>query len=398
MEIILNRCGFPKSTLKEYTQGLRELANVREMPFLELPTDKELKEYRRAVEELQKVSKKLIVVGIGGSSRGTRAIHESVGKRDDKLEFIDNVDPNLLEEVLRKLKWEESSFLFVSKSGKTLETVVAMNVILEELKKRNLEIGKRCAFISDKGTPFEELAKEFGCSFFPIPDRVGGRFSVLTAVGIVPALFAQYKVEDLLAGAAKVAEDPQGALEIAAAKYLNYREGRKISVIMPYSSFMTEFTEWYVQLWAESLGKEGEGQTPLKAVGTSSQHSILQLFMDGPDDKVYQMIHVKSYPKDPALPKESRILPFIGGKRVSEVMEAEYKGTVFALESRKRPMVLMELENLAEREIGELFMTYMVATVAMGKLLGVNPYGQPAVEIGKRVAQEELRKGEEVRN
>jgi glucose-6-phosphate isomerase len=120
--------------------------------------------------------------------------------------------------------------------------------------------------------------------------------------------------------------------------------------------------------------------------------------MDGPDDKVYQLIFVKNYHKDPAVPKEPYILPFIGGKRVSEVMEAEYKGTVFALKSRKRPMVLMELERLSERELGELFMSYMVATVITGRLMGVNPYGQPAVEIGKRAAERELLKGEEVRN
>jgi len=398
MELILEHCGYPEERLKEYSEGLKEIVNAEEMPFLELPTAEEIEDYRRAVEELRKVSRKLVVVGIGGSSRGTRAIHETVGKRDDRLEFIDNVDPNLLEKVLKELNWEESSFLFVSKSGKTLETVVAMNVIVEELRRRGLEVGKRCAFVSDRGTPFEELAREFGCSFFPIPNRVGGRFSVLTPVGIVPSLFAGYGVEELLEGAARVAKNPEKALKVAAAKYLNYGEGRKISVIMPYSSFMTEFTEWYVQLWAESLGKEGKGQTPLKAVGTSSQHSILQLFMDGPDDKVYQLIFVRNYHSDPALPGEPLVLPFIGRKRVSEVMEAEYRGTVFALKSRKRPMVLMEVESLSERELGELFMTYMVATVAMGRLIGVNPYGQPAVEVGKRAAERELLKGEEVRN
>jgi len=398
MEIILEHSNIPAEALEGYLSEARELINPEEMPFLELPSEEQLREYKEAVGELKRVSRKLVVVGIGGSSRGTRAIHEAIGKRDGRLEFIDNVDPNLLEKVLKELNWEESSFLFVSKSGKTLETVVAMNVILEELQRRNLDIGRRCMFISDRGTPFEELAEEFGCSFFPIPDRVGGRFSVLTAVGVVPALFAGYRAEELLKGAAGVVENPKKVIGMAVAKYLNYREGRNISVIMPYSSFMTEFTEWYVQLWAESLGKDGKGQTPVKAVGTSSQHSILQLFMDGPDDKVYQLIFVKNYHKDPAVPKEPYILPFIGGKRVSEVMEAEYKGTVFALKSRKRPMVLMELERLSERELGELFMSYMVATVITGRLMGVNPYGQPAVEIGKRAAERELLKGEEVRN
>ena len=398
MEVNFSFCGFSEKNLKEYSNNLKSMVNVVEMPFLELPTPEKLKEYAGATEELKKVSKKLVVVGIGGSSRGTRAIYEAIGKRDERLEFIDNVDPNLLERVLRKLDWEESSFLFVSKSGKTLETVVALNVIVEELKKRNLELSERCVFVSDEGTPFEELAREFGSKFFPIPERIGGRFSVLTAVGVIPALFAGYRVDELLRGAAQIIENPERAIKLAVAKYLNYKEGRNIAVIMPYSSFMTEFTEWYVQLWAESLGKEGRGQTPLKAVGTSSQHSILQLFMDGPDDKIYQMIFIRNYQKDPTLPENPLILPFIGGKRVSEIMEAEYRGTVEALKSRKRPLVLLEVESLTERELGRLFMSYMVATVIMSRLIGVNPYGQPAVEVGKRVAERELLKGERVRN
>jgi len=398
MEVKLNYCGIPEGDLEEILQKSSKAVSLREMPFLELPSEEELTHYREVVEALRKTAEKLVVVGIGGSSRGTKAIHEAIGKRDGKLEFIDNVDPNLLNEVLEKLDWERSAFLFVSKSGKTLETIVALNVIFEELKQRNLKVKERCLFVSDRGTPFEELARELGSSFFPIPKRVGGRFSVLTAVGLIPSLFAGYGIEELLSGAEEVAKNPEKAVKLAAAKYLSYEKGRKISVMMPYSSFMTEFTEWYAQLWAESLGKEGKGQTPVKAVGTSSQHSTLQLFIDGPDDKFYQLLFVKSYPKDLKLPRRALVLPFVGGKRVSEIMEAEYNGTVFALRSRNRPLALIEVESLSERELGGLFMTYMIATVIMGKLMGVNPYGQPAVEIGKRAAEEELLKGEEVRN
>jgi glucose-6-phosphate isomerase len=199
-------------------------------------------------------------------------------------------------------------------------------------------------------------------------------------------------VEKLLEGAFDLLETPYPALYLAAAKYLHYQAGRKISVAMPYSSFMTEFTEWYFQLWAESLGKEGKGQTPLKAVGTSSQHAILQLFIDGPDDKFYQLFFVEEYEKDPVLPEDCKILPFLAGKRISQVMEAEFKGTVHALKLKKRPLVIFRLSKLKEYQMGYLFMTYMVATVVMGRLIGVNPYGQPAVEIGKRVAIEELRR------
>ena len=398
MEINLKYLGAPLKELQSQAEELLNLVNPKEMPFIELPKDEELKAYAKVAERLRETSSQLVIVGIGGSSRGARAINQSIGLDGNKLKFIDNVDPALLSKVLRELRWETSAFLFISKSGKTLETVTALNAILPELQRRGLSLKEKCAFISDEGSPFEELAREVGAPFTPIPKRVGGRFSIFTAVGLIPSLFAGFNVKELLEGAERVIKEPFKAVNLALAKYWAYKKGKRVAVIMPYSSFMGQFTEWYVQLWAESIGKDGKGQTPLKAEGTSSQHAILQLFMDGPDDKVFQIISIKNSPEDITLPREAKILPFIGGKRVSQVMEAELKGTIHALKRRGRPLILLELSRLNEREMGELFMNYMVATVVMGKLLGVNPYGQPAVEIGKKAAIEELLKGEEVRN
>ena len=392
MEVIFSDSLIKEEKLEELIEeeGLRELVNEREMPFIKLIGREELKRLKGEVKRLKERSSTLVVVGMGGSSRGAKAVDEAVGKRRRELLFIDNIDPDLIVKVLEQLNWEESSFAFISKSGRTLETVAALNLILEELKKRGLEAGKRCLFIGDGGNSFEELSKRYGAPFFPIPEEVGGRFSVFTAVGLVPLLFAGYRVEEFLEGARGVVENPLKALKLAAAKYLHYEKGRKISVVMPYSSYMGEFTEWYVQLWGESLGKEGKGQTPLKAVGTASQHAILQLFVDGPDDKLYQLFFVEGYRKDPKLPKEVEILPHLSGKRISEVMEAEFIGTLHALKSRGRPVITFRLKELSEREMGELMMSYLIGVVAAGKLMGVNPYGQPAVEIGKRVAREIL--------
>ncbi len=392
MKILFHLSGFPES---DYDRLLSEieawkLMDEKFMPFLKLPVEKELNAVNSVVEKLRNKAETLVVVGIGGSSRGAKAVHEAIGKGKNSLLFLDNIDTDLIHKLLNELEWEKSAFAFISKSGKTLETVTILNLILHELEKRNLNPEENCVFISNRGTPFEKLANEFKAQFIQTPPTIDGRFSIFTPVGLLPLSFAGYELSLFLDGAFDVVDSPLPAFNLAACKYLHYREGRRISVAMPYSSFMTEFTEWYVQLWGESLGKEGKGQTPLKALGTSSQHAILQLFIDGPDDKFYQLFFVNSRPSNIKLPEKTFILPLLSGKTVQDIMRAEFEGTVYALSRKNRPLVLFELSKLSEYQMGYLFMTYMIATVVMAKLLGVNPYGQPAVEIGKRITLEKL--------
>ncbi|RUM90999.1 MAG: glucose-6-phosphate isomerase [Thermovibrio sp.] len=359
------------------------------MPFLELPKEEELLKISIVSDNLREKADTLVVVGMGGSSRGAKAVHQAVGRERENLLFIDNIDPNLIDETLKKIDWERTAFAFISKSGRTLETVTAMNVIIEELKRRNLTKG-RLVFVGDRGNSFEEISREFDAPFLEIPKEVGGRFSVFTAVGLLPLMFASYDIVKFLDGAYDSVNAPISAFYLAASKYLHYQKGRNISVVMPYSSYMSEFTEWYAQLWAESLGKLGKGQTPLKAIGTSSQHSILQLFIDGPDDKFYQLFFVNSYPVNLELPEKTYVLPYLSKKKISEVMRAEFEGTLFALKRSKRPIVRFELSSLSEYQMGYLLMFYMISVVVMAKLLEINPYGQPAVEIGKKYASEIL--------
>ena len=397
MKVLFEDSGFP---LLDYELLLEEidyesLLKPSVMPFTELPSEEYLLKITEVAERLQESYVSLVVVGMGGSSRGAKALHQAVGKENSRLLFLDNIDPDLLSETLRVIDWDRTAFAFISKSGKTLETVALMNVIFEELARRELPLAERVVFVGDRGKPFNELADELGAPFLEIPKEVGGRFSVFTAVGLLPAYFAGYDVTRFLEGAYDLLETPLPAFYLAASKYLHYRSGRDISVVMPYSTYMNEFTEWYAQLWAESLGKEGQGQTPLKAIGTSSQHSILQLFVDGPDDKFYQLFFVNERSSDVRLPENSLILPYVGGRTLGEIMRAEFEGTLYALRQKNRPVVRFELSQLSEYQMGYLFMTYMVAVVVMAKLIGVNPYGQPAVEIGKRYARELLEEGKD---
>ena len=395
MKVLFEDSGFP---LLDYELLLEEidyknLLKPSVMPFTELPSEEYLLKIMKVAERLQERFVSLVVVGMGGSSRGAKALHQAVGKENSRLLFLDNIDPDLLSETLRVIDWDKTAFAFISKSGKTLETVSLMNVIFEELEKRELPVAERVVFVGDRGNPFNKLADELGAPFLEIPKEIGGRFSVFTAVGLLPAYFAGYDVTRFLEGAYDLLETPLPAFYLAASKNLHYKSGRDISVVMPYSTYMNEFTEWYAQLWAESLGKEGQGQTPLKAIGTSSQHSILQLFVDGPDDKFYQLFFVNNRSSDVRLPKNSLILPYVGGRTLGEIMRAEFEGTLYALRQKNRPVVRFELSQLSEYQMGYLFMTYMVAVVVMAKLIGINPYGQPAVEIGKRYARELLEEG-----
>ncbi len=395
MKVLFEDSGFP---LLDYELLLEEidyknLLKPSVMPFTELPSEEYLLKIMKVAERLQERFVSLVVVGMGGSSRGAKALHQAVGKENSRLLFLDNIDPDLLSETLRVIDWDKTAFAFISKSGKTLETVSLMNVIFEELAKRELPVAERVVFVGDRGNPFNKLADELGAPFLEIPKEIGGRFSVFTAVGLLPTYFAGYDVTRFLEGAYDLLETPLPAFYLAASKYLHYKSGRDISVVMPYSTYMNEFTEWYAQLWAESLGKEGQGQTPLKAIGTSSQHSILQLFVDGPDDKFYQLFFVNNRSSDVRLPENSLILPYVGGRTLGEIMRAEFEGTLYALRQKNRPVVRFELSQLSEYQMGYLFMAYMVAVVVMAKLIGINPYGQPAVEIGKRYARELLEEG-----
>lgn len=390
-------CSIPELTVQGIVekQNLYSLLNESKMPFI-----KSLQTNLREIERRLKIYKDrfntLVVVGVGGSSLGTKAIYniitagESISGR--RLIFLDNVDPTYVKRNLGSIDWRKTCFAFVSKSGKTLETATILNVVLGEFRRRKVEnAGKQLIFIGNPGNSFETLANKINALFFSIPPEIGGRFSVLTPVGLVPAEFVDYGIKELLNGARSAVENPEPAIYLGVYKYIHYLKNRTISVIMAYSNYLKEFTEWYAQLWAESLGKDRKGQTPVIAIGTSSQHSVLQLFMDGKDDKIYQFLKIENYPNDFILPENTEILNFLSNRKFSDVIKAEYEGTVKSLLSRGRPIIQITIDDLSPENMGYLFMSYMIATVITAKLMGVNPYGQPAVEIGKEIAYKILK-------
>jgi glucose-6-phosphate isomerase len=342
----------------------------------------------------------LLVCGMGGSSLGAKTIDsfaKAFNRSGRRLIFLDNADPTLVRQTLEKIDWSDTAFCFVSKSGTTLETIVFLNLVLEGLRKRNLNPSGRVIFVGDRGKNFERLAEELNSPFFEIPSDVDGRFSVLTSTGLVPAHFVDFDIEELWEGAREALnpkDENNEAVKLARFKMQHYLEGkRNISVMFSYGNYIYNFAFWYSQLWAESLGKNSKGQTPLKALGTVDQHSLVQLFMEGPDDKVYQMVKVDHIKWDIELPRGVKVHPYIAGKKVSQIFNALYEGTKGALVERGRPLVELKLDSYSAFNLGYLFMLYMLATVAAADILGVNPFGQPGVELGKKIARKLLEEG-----
>jgi len=342
----------------------------------------------------------MVVCGMGGSSLGAKTIDSfarAFNKSDHRLVFLDNIDPTLVKQTLDAIDWKETVFCFVSKSGTTLETIVFLNLVVEGLKERNLPLEEHVIFVGDPGKNFETLASSLGCVFFEIPPDVDGRFSVLTSTGLVPAFFIDFDIDELWEGANEVLKDQSvdsEPIKLAKFKMNHYLNGgRNISVMFSYGNYLFPFAFWYSQLWAESLGKNGKGQTPLKALGTVDQHSLVQLFREGPDDKVYQFVKAREIKWDTRLPQETLVFDYIANKKVSEIFKALYEGTKEALIQTGRPVVSIELDRYSAFNLGYLFMFYMLTTVAAAQILGVNPFGQPGVELGKKIAREKLQKG-----
>jgi glucose-6-phosphate isomerase len=387
-----------------------------EVGFADLPGDAEAARAAAALaKDLAGRFENLVVLGIGGSSLGGRAIvaalchpfHNLLPRERRggmRVFFPDNSDPATFEALLGMLDLAETCFATVTKSGGTAETMAQHLALRERCIARFGEAGyrERCVLVTDpaKGA-LRAIAGAEGLRALGVPANVGGRFSALSAVGLLPAAAAGVEIEELLAGAASLearcrngaaAENP--ALLYAATLHLmDRRRARHVHVLMPYADALRETGDWFVQLWAESLGKRPDaGPTPFRAVGATDQHSSLQLMMEGPHDKVVTFVRVARPRADVAVavPEPYRRhaeIAYLDRHTMGELIEAERRATEAALRKAGRPTVSIELPRLDARAMGELLMLLELATAYAGGLYGVNAFDQPGVEAGKRYAQ-----------
>lgn len=378
------------------------------LPNVMVNFEKEIEDY---AANLQNSFDNFVVVGMGGSSLGNIMLHSAFGNEYAKgcdgrnVFFLDTVDPETLQRLFRKINIERTVFNIVTKSGDTTETIQNFFFIYDTLRKRKLPVQKHLIFTTDPERGFLRfISKEKGIETFPVHPFVGGRYSVLSHVGLISAAFEGIDIKELLSGARTVLQsflenDPSSHAAILLA-LLQYEMCRnldvRVSVFFSYSDALYQVGEWYKQLLAESIGKEktrdnvkvNNGLLPLPARGPSDQHSILQLFMEGPYDKLVVFLYPKSFRTDFEMPAsmdfETASVSHLLGREYSDLIFSELKATRAALTKAKRPNVSIELDSINERELGKLILFLELSVVALGEMFNVNPVNQPAVELGKR--------------
>lgn len=392
-------------------QKIFSLKSKQGYAFLTLPdAEANLLKIKKYVKEQAKNDwKNIVVLGIGGSALGAIAVRDALKSefsKGPKLYVLDNIDPAYTAELLENLNLAKTLFVVISKSGTTTEPMIQYGVVKELLMKNfphNYQ--KHLVFVTDpKGGLLRKIAKAETITAFDIPPKIGGRFSVLTNVGLLPCALAGIDISNLLKGAREMREAikrskgmSNPALALATAQFiLDKKKKKSMTVLMPYSNYLFRMGDWYRQLLAESIGKgSGSGPTPINALGTTDQHSQLQLYSDGPNNKFFIFMRLLKHTKDP---KVGTVLPdeigFLNGKKFSEVIDAAYLGTSQALTKRKHPNITIEVPKVDAKAIGALFMLFEFQIALLGLFYKVDAFNQPGVEHSKKITKQIL-KGEE---
>jgi glucose-6-phosphate isomerase len=369
------------------------------LPMLHLPTrSDDLQPVLARAAHIRATAQRLIVLGTGGSSLGGQTLC-SLSEDGFPVHFIDNVDPHTMQRYLKDELLRDAHLLLISKSGGTLETLTQGLLFLEKAAKLHgtQQLTDIATVITMPGArPLRALADHYALPVIDHDPDVGGRFSVLSPVGLLPAAVAGLDVAAIRRGAAKamrqLQEDPQTALE-AACWQAALMPSHPVSVMMPYCDRLRFFSAWYKQNWAESLGKGGKGSTPCDALGAVDQHSQLQLWLDGPKDKHFTVI-TADHPQGLPVPKPCFDgYDYLAGKELAEVLDALQGGTIETLKRHDLPLRVITLENVEEETAGELMMQFMIETIAAALLIEVNAFDQPAVEESKVIARETLKNG-----
>jgi glucose-6-phosphate isomerase len=386
-------------------------------PFRDLPYNKRISMRVNAVAKtLRSKCDYLVVLGIGGSALGNIALDTALrpflpnpGDKQSKrpqLFVLDNVDPVQFGSFLDYIKpvLKRTVFNVISKSGRTSETAAQFMIVREMLIEALGKAGYRRRVVAttdaNSGT-LRTIADSDNLQTLEVPDGVGGRFSVLSAVGLFSAAMCGINIRQLLAGAmdmdkrvsCKDFRKNPAAID-AAINYHYYTHGKPISIMMPYSFALKDMADWYRQLWAESLGKNRDltgneieiGPTPVKALGTTDQHSQVQLYREGPNDKLFTFLQVNNFSEDVEIGPEPDCAPelgFLAGKKMSTLLNSEKLATEYALLESKRPCLTVLFDKVNAYTVGQFIYLFEVTTSFAGALFNINPYDQPAVELGK---------------
>ena len=412
------------SWLAKLAPHLSRLADddaLNRLPLLLVPEETaDIDQTAAALAKLSEGAKTIVFFGTGGSSLGGQTLAQLAGwnipggadaaqKQRPRTRFYDNLDPATLEAGLAGLDLAMTRFVVTSKSGNTPETLVQVIAALDAFAKAGLAgristsfLGLTEPFAVSKENGLRQLCEAQSIPLLDHHTGIGGRYSALTNVGLLPALARGLDVHAIRRGAKMVADGVRArplpmafppALGAALAVGLSKSRGIRVQVMMPYSDRLGRLAHWFVQLWAESLGKKGEGTTPIACLGPLDQHSQLQLFMDGPREHLMTVLRLDTAGRgnriDRALAATAG-LDEMADRTVGDLVAAQAQGVPQALAQAGRPVRTFDIARLDEEAIGALMMHFMIETILAGRMLGIDPFDQPAVELAKVLSRERL--------
>lgn len=335
--------------------------------------------------------KKILVLGVGGSSLGGKTL--CALKSQHKLEFLESIDPLTVHNCLSNLDLKNTFFLVISKSGETIETICQTLLLIDRIGTKSPE---QFLFVTEsEANSLAKIAKKIGAEIATHPKEIGGRYSCFSIVGLLPATLAGIDVAAICRGAKKTLQNFLKKDEITkscAIQLTAFEQGFTSNVVMPYVDNLKNFTDWYRQLWAESLGKNGFGSTPINSMGTVDQHSQLQLYLEGTRDKFFTFVTSKKHAQDFKIKDLPGCETLFGGKKLSEVVAVEQQTTIAVLAQKKLPIRIFEIAKLDEEILGGLMMQMFLETILIAYVKGINPFDQPAVELRKDLAKKILKK------
>ena len=366
----------------------------------------DIKAAKAAAATIAQYTKTVAVLGIGGSSLGGQALTALTRAATPKVEFHDNPDPFSWEKALKRFDLKKTHFVAISKSGGTAETLMQVLTAADALEKAGAKLADHFAVITEKRkSPLGDFADSIGAIRLDHPMGVGGRYSVLTMVGMLPALLMGLDGQALRDGAqavldqalaAKTAKDAPPAAGAALAFALSQDSKLATTILWPYVDRLEVFGGWWRQLWAESLGKDGKGATPVSVLGPVDQHSQLQLFRDGPGNALFTLVGVDTKGVGPVVDagRAKKLgLDYLAGRALGDLVAAELRATAQTLFKNGRAVRQIHLAQVDAFGMGALMMHFMLETILMGRLMGVDSFDQPGVEEGKILARQYLAEG-----
>ena len=397
-----------KSTHQNTWDVLKTRFHSNDVGFYDSPVLDDLSQFTKTKKLADEVLssgkfKTVLCLGIGGSSLGPITLLSALKhltKTGLDILFVENPDPTEWLYQIQKISPESTLVVCIAKSGTTFETLALFTLALEWLGKSRWS-SHAIAITDPKKGDLKKFATDHQLKTLDIAPSIGGRFSVFSPVGLLPLLLAGLDAESFLNGAIKVRDYcektpvQKNALFNIGAELIGQFKKRPIHVCMPYSTSLKSFGAWFTQLWAESLGKNGKGFTPIAALGAVDQHSILQLMRDGPDDKVTFFLKVETPSKEIRVPKMIFGLPafeILENRGLHELLQIEYQAISLVMTKNERPHFTWSLEAIDEKNMGALLFASCVLTAFTGALWDVNPFDQPGVEEGKIYIRESLQK------